>query len=371
MTTSTRAAVLRGHDQEYELSTLVLDELRPDEVLVRVVGVGMCHTDLLARDPGFSAMLGPVVLGHEGSGVVEKVGVGVRQINVGDHVVMSFDSCGGCASCLYGSPAYCTEFNLRNVSGRRVDGSPGASDGGGQEVASRWFGQSSFAEHAIATERNVVVVDPELPLELLGPLGCGLQTGAGVVLNEFQPAPGQSIVIFGVGAVGLAAVMAARAAGASEIVAVDLIQNRLDMALELGATRVVRGDADNVVDQVTGGGPGLDFSFDTTASSTAITAAIFCLSRPGRCVLVGVGPGELAIAPTELAGRTVSYSLEGSSVPKAFIPLLLQLWRDGRFPFDRLIRVYPLSDIGRAEADALAGVVVKPILMTAPQPEVV
>ncbi len=361
----TRAAVLRGPDLDYEFVQVALDDLRPDEVLVRIVGAGMCHTDLLARDPGFNAMLGPVVLGHEGSGVVEAVGSGVARIHVGDHVVLSFDSCGWCPSCLAGSPAYCVEFNQRNVSGRRSDGSSAGVDIAGDAVASRWFGQSSFAEHAIATERNVVVVDRDLPLELLGPLGCGVQTGAGVVLNEFSIRPGQTVVIFGSGAVGLAAVMAASASRASDIVVVDLVQSRLDLAEKFGATRVVRGDVDDLVEQVVAGGPGMDFALDTTANSHAIVSAIASLNRPGKCVLVGVGSGELNIAPTELAGRSVTYSLEGNAVPQALVPHLLGLWRRGLFPFDQLITTYPFSDISVAEADALSGRVVKPVLLPA------
>jgi aryl-alcohol dehydrogenase len=354
--TTTRAAVLRGFDQGFSLEEIRLAELRPDEVLVEIAGAGMCHTDMLPRAPELGATLTPVVLGHEGSGVVTEVGAAVTGVRPGDHVLLSFASCGTCRECLQGGPAYCEEFNLRNVSGGYPDGSTGAVDADGNPVRNRWFGQSSFARHAVAAARDLVVVDPELPLELLGPLGCGLQTGAGTVLNEMRLAPGQSIAIFGAGPVGLAAVMAAKLSGAGEIVVVDLIESRLEMATELGATRTVRG---SVGDQVTG----MDFSFETTAVDKVIGDAIAVLGRRVKAVLVGVGSGLLTVHPSALAGRTVTYVLEGSAVPKVFLPRLIDFWRHGRFPFDRLIRTYPMDDIDIAEQDSLSGVTIKPVLL--------
>ncbi|MBH0024823.1 MULTISPECIES: NAD(P)-dependent alcohol dehydrogenase [unclassified Salinibacterium] len=358
-----KAAVLKGHDQPFVVEEVTLGELAQNEVLVRVVGAGMCHTDMLPRIPEFGAMVAPVVLGHEGSGVVEKIGSAVTRTAVGDHVLMSFDSCGWCESCLRGAPAYCVEFELRNVTGRRADGSVSATTESGDPVANRWFGQSSFAEYSIATERNIVVVDKEVPLDLLGPLGCGIQTGAGSVLNEMKLAAGQSIAIFGAGAVGLSAVMAAKIAGASEIVVIDLNESRLEMALELGATRVVRGDDPDVQAAVVAGSSGVDFTFETTAVSSVIQTSITVLARPGKAVLVGAGGGDLVVAPNLLAGRTVTYALEGSSIPQIFIPQLLEFWKKGLFPFEKLIRTYPLADINQAEADSLSGVTIKPVLV--------
>lgn len=357
-----RAAVLRGHDAPFVIEELSLDPLRDDEVLVQVVGAGMCHTDLLLRDPAVAARLGPVVLGHEGAGIVREVGRGVTRVAVGRHVLLSFDSCGWCGSCLRGAPAYCSDFGRRNMSGRRPDGSTGARDGHGAEVASRWFGQSCFAEFAVTTERNTVVVDDDLPLELLAPLGCGLQTGAGAVLNEMRLAPGGSIAVFGAGAVGLAAVMAARIAGASDIVVVDLHDSRLEAALDLGATRVVRGDAGDVGGQVRRGGAGVDFSLETTAVGSVIATAVAVLGPGGEAVLVGAGQGELRVAPALLAGRTVTFAMEGGSVPQLFLPQLVEHWRAGRFPVERLVTTYTLDEIDRAEADSVAGTTIKPVI---------
>lgn len=366
MSIVTTAAVLRGHDQPHVMEEVTLSDLAPYEILVRIVGVGMCHTDMLPRNEAMSEMIGPVILGHEGAGIVEEVGPSVTRVKLGDHVLLSFDSCGTCASCLRGAPAYCAEFAPRNIGGRRADGSTGAAAADGSPIAARWFGQSSFAHHAIATERNTVVVEKSLPLELLGPLGCGLQTGAGSVLNEMKFAPGQSIAVFGAGAVGLAAVMAAKIAGAREIVAVDLHDSRLKTADELGATRIVKGDVPDLVAAVRDGGPGVDFSLETTAVTSVIRAAVSVLALPGRAVLVGVGEGELSIAPNELIGRTVTYVLEGSSVPQVFLPQLVDYWQRGLFPFDKFLRQYPLSDINQAEKDSLSGVTIKPVLIPSP-----
>lgn len=196
--TTTRAVVLRGFDRGFSLEDINLDGPRPDEVLVEIAGAGMCQTDMLPRDPEMGAALAPIVLGQEGSGVVTEVGTAVTGIRPGDHVLLSFASRGACRECLQGGPAYCEWFELRNVSGGYAGGSMTAVDAEGHSVRNRWFGQSSFARHAVAAQRDVEVVDPDLSLALLGPLGCGLQTGAGSVLNEMRLAPGQSIAVFGV-----------------------------------------------------------------------------------------------------------------------------------------------------------------------------
>ena len=363
MRMKTRAAVLRSADGRYGFEDLVLDPIGPRELLVRIAGAGMCHTDLIARGPGFADAVLPVVLGHEGAGVVEAVGDGITGFAVGDHVVLSFDSCGDCRQCRDGQPAYCPEFGKSNLFGRRRDGSPGAAASDGTAVNSRWFGQSSFATFAVATERNAVKVDPGLPLELLGPLGCGLLTGAGAVLNEMDLRPGQSIAVFGAGAVGLAAVMAAKLAGASDIVVVDLHPGRLELARELGATRVHPGDQADLAAAIVGDGTGVDHSLDTTSVPAVMATAIAVLAPRGGAVLVGGGPGLLTLHPSQLAGRRLTYVLEGSADPRELIPVLIGHWRAGRFPFDRLVRTYPLAEIDQAEADSSSGTTIKPVLL--------
>lgn len=198
------AAVVREKASPFQITELELAEPRNDEVLVRIVASGVCHTDLIIRDQYYPVPL-PVVLGHEGSGVVEQVGKDVTKVQPSDHVVMSFFSCGNCPNCRQGKPGYCLNFYNSNFSGARLDGSS-AFKQGETKVHGHFFGQSSFATYALASERNIVKVPKDVPLELLGPLGCGVQTGAGSVLNSLNPEVGSSIAVFGADSVGLSAV---------------------------------------------------------------------------------------------------------------------------------------------------------------------
>ncbi|MFF5263971.1 NAD(P)-dependent alcohol dehydrogenase [Actinomadura viridis] len=361
------AAVLRAADGPYTVEPLDLADPGPGEVVVRIAGAGFCHTDQMGRAPG-DAVTKPVILGHEGAGVVEATGPGVTGIAEGDAVVLSFDSCGSCRNCRDARPGNCARMVELNMAAVALDGVPRVTDGEGRPVHNRWFGQSSFATHALATVRNVVPVDRDLPLELLGPLGCGMQTGAGSVFFSLGVRAGDSLAIFGAGAVGLAAVMAARVAGAATIIAVDLNAERLDLARELGATHTLNGsdiEPDGLAAKIRElTGDGAQYSFDTTAVPEIVAAAVACLRTTGVCGLVGVGAREYRLDPTLLLmGRTVKGIIEGDAVPQTFIPRLVELWRQGRFPYDRLIATYPLDQIGRAEADALAGKVVKPVLL--------
>jgi aryl-alcohol dehydrogenase len=359
------AAVLRDHRGPFDIEPVDLDEPRAGEVLVRVSGTGICHTDMMVRamPPGTVPL--PMVLGHEGSGIVESVGPGVVSVRPGDAVVMSFESCGHCDLCLAGDPAYCDHFNLLNASGRRLDGSPGARDKSGNDVGCRWFGQSSFATHAIATERNLVKISCDVPLELLGPLGCGIQTGAATVIVAMGMRPGESIAIFGAGTVGLSAVMAAKLVGATTIVAVDLLASRRELAMDFGATHVVDGadpDLAAVVKDASGGG--VMYAFDTTGAPPVISAAVATLKARGFCALVGISPDDIVLSPQALGGgRSLSYLIGGGAVPQLFIPQMVELWQAGLLPFDRLVRTYPFAQIGAAEADMLSGETVKPILV--------
>jgi aryl-alcohol dehydrogenase len=363
-----KAAVLRQGDKPYSIETLELAGPGPGEILVRIVATGMCHTDVVPRAPEFAALAPlPMVTGHEGAGMVEAIGAGVTEIAKGDHVVLSFDSCGTCMACRAGHPAYCATFLPRNMSARNLDGSTPTTDASGQPVGGRWFGQSSFASYAIASPRNAVVVDRSLPLDLLGPLGCGIQTGAGSVLIAMGVRAGSSIAVYGAGAVGLAAVMAAQVAGATTIAAVDINPKRLALARELGATDVLDGRASDVVDQLTKlSGGGLDYTFDTTGIPAVMTGAVMALRPLGVCGIVGVRGADLVLPPLSLElGRQIMGIIEGDAVPQRFIPQLLALWRQGRFPFDRLIGKFPFEKIDAAEHASLSGEVVKPVLVQA------
>lgn len=358
----TTAAVLRSPDGAYALEKVTLRDIGPDEVLVRIVGAGMCHTDVLPRVPNFMAAP-PIINGHEGAGIVEAVGPDVSSIKVDDHVVLSFDSCGSCENCAAGVPAYCDTFMVRNLSGQAVDGSPTATDSDGKEIKARWFGQSSFAHHAIARERNSVVVDKSLPLELMGPLGCGIQTGAGSILVALDVQPETTVAVYGAGAVGLAAVMGAKVAGATTIIAVDLQDTRLALARELGATHTLRGDDPDLAEQITQiSGGGVHYAFDSTGVPAVISTAIATTRMAGKCGLVGVQQGDVALDATFI-GKTVLNILEGSADPQKFIPEMVQLWQDGKFPFDKLIEKFPMSQINEAEKSSLGGGAIKPVLI--------
>jgi aryl-alcohol dehydrogenase len=359
----TRAAVLRGHDRPFAIEDVELADPRPGEVLVRVAAVGMCHTDLTVRERARPDEILPAILGHEGAGVVERVGDGVTRVHPGDHVLLSVDSCGGCRQCHAGEPAYCAEFRERNLSGLRTDGSTGAAAGDGSPIASRWFAQASFAAHAVATERNAVVIDPSLPLELLGPLGCGVQTGAAAVLLGLGVRAGDSVAVYGAGAVGLSAVMAAKLAGASPIIAVDLHANRRELARELGATHAFDGADPDLPAQITAATGGVDHALDTTAVPSVIMTAIATLTMRGSCAMVGAGTAPITFPPPLLSGRTITYLLEGGAVPHVFIPRLIDHWRRGDLPLDRLTRQYDLTAINDAERDSVNGDTIKPILI--------
>ena len=364
--TSIAAAVVREKEGPFVIERIELEEPRDDEVLVRIKGVGMCHTDLVVRDQYFPTPL-PAVLGHEGSGVVERVGRGVTKVAPGDHVVLTFATCGACSNCLSGQGPYCTDLYGRNFAGRRPDGTTPCRDGHGHDVSACFFGQSSFADFAIAGERNVVKIAKDVPLELMGPLGCGIQTGAGAVINALKPGAGSSIAVFGAGSVGLSAIMAARVVGCAKIIAVDLNPARLDLARELGATDVVQAgstDAVQAIQALTDGGA--QFSLDCTGIPAVARQAVDALRVTGVCGVMGVSPlgTDLALDMNSiLFGRTVRGIIEGDSIPDIFIPQLVELWRQGRFPFDRLVTYYPLSKIEDAAVASESGEVLKAILL--------
>lgn len=364
MPRTARAAVLRGDDREMTIAEVRVEEPRANEVLVRIVATGVCHTDMIMRDGGVPTPR-PVVLGHEGAGIVEAIGSGVTSVTVGDPVVLAFDSCGHCRHCAIHQPAYCHHFFPRNFFGVREDGSTALSDADGP-VHSHIFGQSSFATHAIAHERNTVKIADDVPLELMGPLGCGVMTGAGAVMNALKVAAGASLGIFGSGAVGLSALLAGKAIGAGTIVAIDRNEARLDLARELGATHAILPGED-LAAQIRALVPeGLDYAIDTTAHPAVVRAAADSLGQRGTLGLVGAGrPGDTytvdAVAFMS-AGQTMRGIVEGDADPQQFIPELVDLHRAGRFPFDRLVRFYPFDQINQAIADGESGRTIKPIV---------
>lgn len=356
------AAVSREGTPCPEIESLDLEEPRAGEVLVRMVACGICHTDLnvhaLPRTPK------PIVLGHEGAGIVERVGPGVSSLAPGDHVVLSSSWCGQCPSCVRGAHTYCYELMPRNFGGLRPDGTSPLSRNG-QIIHARFFGQSSFATYSLADEHCAVKVPKELPLDLLAPLGCGVQTGAGAVLNSFRVRPGDTIAIFGTGGVGLSAVMAAQLVGAARIIAIDVVPARLALAKELGATDTIDATREDPVQAIRAIAPrGVNFSFNTTRLPAVFTQALACLAPLGVAGFVGAPQEPWAPEMFHIlsGGRTLRGIIGGDSTPSLFIPMLTDYFRQGRFPLDRLIRHYPFERIADAFRDCAAGVTVKPVL---------
>jgi aryl-alcohol dehydrogenase len=347
------------------LQEVEIGDLRPDEVLVKVAAAGICHTDLICRDQWYPVPF-PTVFGHEGAGVVEQVGEAVTEVAPGDSVAMSFHSCGECRCCADGMPSYCHGFFEHNFASLRPDGSSALSRNG-ELVHGHFFGQSSFATHAVANTRNVVRLDGSMPLEIAAPLGCGIQTGAGAVLNTLRIPSGASLAVFGVGAVGLAAVMAGVIAGCVPIVAVDVRPARLELARELGATHTVDAVEHDPVEAVRlATGVGADYSLEASGSPAVLRQAVDCLAPLGTCGVIGAPAFgtevSLDVNTILVAGRAVRGVVEGDSVPQVFLPELVRLWAEGRFPVERLMTYYDFDRIDDAVAAAESGEVIKPVL---------
>ena len=365
-TTQVRAAVVAQPGSAFELQTLTLEAPRPDEVLVRIVSAGVCHTDAVARAGDYPVPT-PVVLGHEGAGVVVAVGRDVTDVAVDDHVVLSFVACGRCSTCRAGRPALCQQALERNFFAERADGSTALTTAAHEPVHSHFFGQSSFATHALAPAASVVVIDRDLDLRLAGPLGCGFQTGAGAIFNSLQPGPGSTIAVFGVGAVGLAAVMAAKIAGCGTIIAVDRHRSRLDLALEVGATHVLPAGGQDVVEAVRElCDGGAEFAVDTTGNPVVVRQAVESLRVAGVFGLIGSAKlgTEVALDLTHmLFGRIFRGIILGDSTPRELVPQLIAHQRAGRFPIEKLITYYSLDDVEEAVASSERGEAVKPVLL--------
>jgi aryl-alcohol dehydrogenase len=350
-----QAAVLRKRGGPLKIESLELEGPREDEVLVRLVASGICHTDIDFCD-GWEEADNAVVLGHEGAGVVERVGKTVKGVKSGDHVVLSYQSCGHCRPCRSGHPAHCKHLYEANFGFRRLDGSNALQRSG---VRGHFFGQSSFATHSLATERNLVKVSKDLPLEVLSPLGCGLQTGAGTVMNSLKISDGASLAVFGTGAVGLAAVMAARLVDAKPIIGVDIKPKRLKLALKLGATHVIDNRHQDIAARVADiTGHGIDYVVETTGNTKMHHLAIDVLNPHGVVALLTGETGTDSLPE----GRKTLGIIQGDAVPQIFIPKLIKLYQAGQFPFERLIKFYDFSDINRAIADAKRGNTIKPVL---------
>jgi len=354
--------LIRGPGDDFEIVPVRLRPIGDDEIRVRIVATGMCHTDLMVRDGHIPPVPMPAILGHEGAGVIEEVGSAVTDLAMGDHVVLSFAFCGHCGHCTDGRPSDCDQFFVANFLDCEAQVQAAGID---DPVNGGFFNQSSFATHSIVKARHAVPVAKDLPLDLLAPLGCGIITGAGTVLNHMRAGKGSSIAVVGAGAVGLSAVMAARIARCSTIVAVDRNKDRLRLAKELGATHTFVPDETDVPAAIRALVPtGADFVLDTTGVPTVVAQALGIANRRGSVVLVAGTPTDEIVLNMSalLSGASIQMVAEGASVPREFIPQLIGYYREGRFPFDRLIRFYDFHDINAAARDSIAGTAIKPVL---------
>jgi aryl-alcohol dehydrogenase len=354
---TTIAAVVDAPGEPFRFSRLRIDPPGPDQIRVKIHACGVCHTDMVLRD-GELPVPFPCIFGHEGAGVVESVGPGVTVVEPGDHVLLSFHSCGACPACHDHEPGYCAEFFPRNFLGITGPGQ-GALWRDGERISANIFGQSAFATFAFAHSDNVVKIDRDLPLALLAPLGCGIQTGAGTILETLAVRPGQSVAICGAGAVGLAAVMAAKIAGAGRIAILDRHARRLDLAVELGATEAARDVTD-----LTGI---FDHIVDTTGVPGLMRDLVDKLAARGTLALVAAYPPgqEFAIDPSDIMsrGRRIIGVVEGGIEPRTFIPRLIEYYRSGQLPLERLVRTYPFEDIEMAFQASASGDIIKPVLL--------
>jgi aryl-alcohol dehydrogenase len=354
-----RAAVLLAEGADPQLADIRIRPPLDDEVLVRIEAVGICHTDVSVAGNWPTRKL-PMVFGHEGVGVVVEAAPKARAA-VGDRVVLTFASCATCANCVAGRPAYCARSTTLNMRG---------DDGGAREITGKplrggFFGQSSFATHALARSANAVVVPGELDPALAAPLGCSVQTGVGTVLNALSVGLGDTVVVYGAGAVGLSAVLGAVVAGCSRIIAVDPVAERRSLAIELGATAALDPTADDVaalLAQLRGGGP--TAAVDTTALPAVIGGALAALQPCGTLALVGLGAltAELPVGLIMAKGLRVRGVVEGDSDPQVFIPRLVDLWQRGDLPLEKLVTRFAFADFAAAWSAAKAGGAVKPVL---------
>ena len=361
-----RAAIMPAANAAFAIETIMVDPPRAGEVLVAIKAVGICHSDLVVVSGAFGTKF-PVVLGHEGAGIVEAVGDGVTKVAVGDKVLLTFNSCGKCVRCQDNDPSYCLDFSPLNTACERADGSSRLHQHG-EDLSDNFFGQSSFASKAIATERNVIKLSPDADLATLAPLGCGVQTGAGAVINSLDAKAGQSLVVIGGGSVGLSALLGGKIAGCSPVIVIEPQPSRRAIATELGADHVIDPAAGDLVEAVRAIIPaGVDLVVDTSGFMPAVSSATNMLSKKGKIGLVGL-PGDFAaVLPVPMIqwisiGGTVRGIVEGDSDPDVFLPQLIAHHAAGRLPIDKFITTYPFDQINAAIEDAHSGKSIKVVL---------
>lgn len=370
----TVAAVLRAvtdarpytESRPMQLEEVELGAPRAGELLVRIEAAGVCHSDISVVDGSRVRPL-PMALGHEAAGVVEGIGPGVRDVQVGDHVVLTFvPSCGICPECASGRPALCTPAATVNGAGTLLHGPSLLTGRDGKPIAHH-LGISAFARHAVIARESAVVVPRDVPLQTAALFGCAVLTGAGAVLNTASVRPGQSVAVFGLGGVGLASVMGAVVANAWPIIAVDPVPAKRELARQLGATAVFAPEeADKGVKDLTSGGA--DVTFEAAGVPAVLEAAFRAARRGGMTVAMGLPHPSRTLTLPALAfaglGQSLVGSYMGSAAPQRDIPRYISLWKAGRMPVDRLQSAsMPLERINDAFEALAAGQAVRQVLL--------
>jgi alcohol dehydrogenase len=348
-----------------ELIELELEDPRPGELLVRIEAAGVCHSDLSVIDGNRPRPM-PMLLGHEAAGVVEATGPGVRGVNVGDHVVLVYvPSCGTCRFCVSGRPALCTTAMTANGAGDLVGGGSRLT-ANGTDVRHH-LGVSAFATHAVVDRSSVVVIDKDVPLQTAALFGCAMLTGYGAVSHTAGLKPGESAVVFGLGGVGLAAVMSAAAAGAYPVVAVDPVSRKRDLALEIGATHVCAPE--DLAALITDIAPDLfEWAFEAVGSTKVFEAAYAVTGRGGGTVSAGLPHPDAVLELPALSivaeNRRILGSYMGTAQPAVDVPAMVALWKAGRLPVDRLVSAeLELADINHAMDELAAGRAVRQVIL--------
>ncbi|PIE56003.1 MAG: aryl-alcohol dehydrogenase [Desulfobulbus propionicus] len=361
------AAVVNGVNEEYKIESIYVDEPKANEVLVKIVASGICHSDEAFRLGDAEYGL-PAVFGHEGAGIVEEVGEAVKTVKAGDHVILSYAFCGHCHSCLRGKPATCSDWVPLNVSGRRGNGEAVFYKKDKVTPIGNFLGQSSFATHTVVDEKNITKIDRSVDLRLVGPLGCGFLTGSGTVFNGFQPEIGSTLTVFGTGTVGLAAMMAAKISAFSEIIAVDIHDHRLETSKKMGATHTINSkniDAAEEIKKVTNG-LGTDYVIDTTGVSEVMKTALDVTAQGGVYAPLAVTNKDFNISPfvdVVVGTKNIKGVLMGDAIPQLSIPQLIDFYNKDLFPFDVVIKKFDFEQINEAANASNSGEVIKPVII--------
>lgn len=358
-----KAAVSFG-EGEFTFEEVMYDKIGKDEVIVDVKAVGICHTDI-ASTKSIYPFTYPVILGHEGAGIIERKGSNIKDFEVGDHVVLSYSRCNNCQSCNSEKPYICESFYPLNTHGFTYDNKKKMSLANGKKI-SNFFGQSSFAEYALVHKNNLIKVSKHLPLEYLGPLSCGIMTGFGAVFEKLKPSKGESIVVFGCGTVGLSSIIASKLSECSTIVAVDINDKKLEYALQLGATHIINSKNQDVLKEINKiNKTGIDYAVESTGIPKILTEIMECLKMPGEVVVLTAAKQGCKIEidyKSIQAERKVMGTVMGSVNPKRFIPMLIKLYEEGKLPLEKIITFYPFEKINEAIQEIETGKTIKAVL---------